>query len=57
MYTLVSLFGVFGALLICCCVIVVLVVFIVDERFMLKLADEVVAVIQKVAIIFYVLLI
>jgi len=54
MYTLVSLFGVFPALLFCCCVLVVVVV--VDERFMLKVEDEVAvkhAVKQVVDNIFY----
>jgi len=54
MYTLVSLFGVFPALLFCCCVLVVVV--IVDERFMLKVEDEVAvkhAVKQVVDNIFY----
>jgi len=58
MYTLVSLFGVFPALLFCCCVlvVVVVVVVIVDERFMLKVEDEVAvkhAVKQVVDNIFY----
>jgi hypothetical protein len=62
MYTLVSLFGVFPALLFRWCVLVVLVVVvIVDERFMLKVEDEVAdgvvgnAVKQVADIIFYLL--
>jgi hypothetical protein len=62
MYTLVSLFGVFPALLFRCCVLVVLVVVvIVDERFMLKVEDDVAdgvvgnAVKQVADIIFYLL--